>query len=131
MLSIFIRGRSWFKDKVHTSRNKRRCGLTALFGHASGDLEEDPGVADDHDDQRQQEEAGEGEHVVGCFLPVTVEAASGGALSEVGWIGDAHVVEDKYLLNFKKHLKKKKKKISIATEFSADMRQRACHFCVS
>lgn len=43
-------------------------GLTALFGHASGDVDEDAGVAEDHDDQRQQEEAGEGEHVVGCFL---------------------------------------------------------------
>lgn len=77
-----------------SSRKKRKRGLTALLGHASGDVDEDAGVADDHDEQRQQEEAAEGEHVVGGFLPVMLEAASGGALSEVGWVGDAHVVEN-------------------------------------
>lgn len=85
-----------------SSRTKRRRGLTALLGHASGDVDEDAGVADDHDEQREQEEAAEGEHVVGGFLPVMLEAASGGALSEVGWVGDAHVVKNEYLLHLRK-----------------------------
>lgn len=90
---------------AHYCRNKHRRELTALFRHAFGDLDEDPGVAGNHDNQRQQEEAGEGEHVVGCFLPVTVEASSGGALSKVCWIGDGHIVENKYLLNQKEIIK--------------------------
>lgn len=71
--------------------------LTAFLSHPLGDLDEDPGVADDHDDQWQQEEAAEGEHVVGSFLPVRQEAASGRALGEVRWVSDGHVVENEHL----------------------------------
>lgn len=73
------------------------CALTALFCHVLGDLEEDPGVADDHDGQWQQEEAAECEHVVSCFLPVRVEASPGGTLSEVCWVSNGHVVENEHL----------------------------------
>ena len=71
--------------------------LTALFRHPVGDLDEDPCVAGDHHDQWQQEEAAEGEHVVGSFLPVSDEAAPRGALSKVGWICDGHIVENEHL----------------------------------
>lgn len=60
-------------------------------------MDEDPAVAGDHDGQRQQEEPGEGEHVVGRFLPVSDEAPPSGALSEVCWIGNRHVVENEDL----------------------------------
>lgn len=89
-----------FNAFVETSRLSS--GLTALFCHPFGDLDEDPGVADNHDDKRQQEEAGEGEHVVGRFLPVSDEASPSGALSKVRWIGDGHIVENEHLLNLKK-----------------------------
>lgn len=72
-----------------------------------GYLDEDPGVADDHDDERQQEEAGEGEHVVGCFLPVSDKAPPGGALGKVCWEGDGNIVENEHLLKqnkTKKHI---------------------------
>lgn len=75
------------------------CELTVSCCHPFGDLDEDPGVADDHHDQRQQEEAGEGEHVVSCFLPVGEEAAPSGALSEVCRIRDGHVMENEHLWN--------------------------------
>ena len=71
--------------------------LTVLFCHLLGDLDEDPGVADDHNGQRQQEEAGEGEHVVGSFLPVSDEASPGGALGEVCWTGNGHFMENEHL----------------------------------
>lgn len=71
--------------------------LTSSFSHPFGDLDKDPGVADDHDDQRQQEEAGEGEHVVSCFLPVHDKAPPGGALSEVCWVSDGHIMENEHL----------------------------------
>lgn len=73
--------------------------LTALFCHPLGDLDEDPGVADNHYDQRQQEEAGEGKHVVGRFLPVSDEAPPSGALSKVCRIGDGHITENEHLQN--------------------------------
>lgn len=60
-------------------------------------MDEDPGVADDHNGQWQQEEPGEGEHVVGSFLPVSDEASSCGALSEVCWIGNGHIMENEHL----------------------------------
>ena len=65
--------------------------------HLLGDLDEDPGVADDHYDQWQQEEAREGEHVVGSFLPVGDKAPPCGALSKVGWICDGHIMENEHL----------------------------------
>lgn len=73
------------------------CALTASIFHVLGDLDEDPGVTDDHDGQWQQEEAAKCEHVVGSFLPVRVEASSGCALSEVGRIGNGHVVKNEHL----------------------------------
>lgn len=82
--------------------NTRLCGgLTVLFGHPFGDLDEDPGVADDHYDQRQQEQAGEGEHVVGRLLPVSDKAPPSGALSKVRRIGDGHIVENEHLWSSK------------------------------
>lgn len=65
--------------------------------HSFGDLKEDPGVAGDHDDQRQQEKAGEGEHVVGGFVPARQETPAGGALGEVLRKDDGHTVKDEYL----------------------------------
>lgn len=62
-------------------------------------LHEDPGVAGDHDDERQQEEAAEGEHVVGRLLPVGHKAPPGGALGEVCREGDGDVVENEHLWN--------------------------------
>lgn len=73
------------------------CALTASICHALGDLDEDPGVTDDHDGQRQQEEAAECEHVVGRFLPASVKASPGCALSEVCWIRNGHVVKNDHL----------------------------------
>lgn len=71
--------------------------LTALFCHPLRDLDEDPGVADNHYDQRQQEEAREGEHVVGCLLPVSDEASSSGTLSKVCRVCDGHIMENEHL----------------------------------
>lgn len=71
--------------------------LTVSFGHAFGDLYQDAGIAGDHHDQRHQEEADEGEHVVDSFLPVPGEAAKGGALSKVLRNRDGHVAEYKHL----------------------------------
>lgn len=91
---------------IHTSavcsdhpRSRHSGQLTVLFCHPFGDLDEDPGVADNHNNQRQEEEAGEREHVVCCFLPVSDKAPSSGALSKVGWIGDGHIVENEHLWN--------------------------------
>lgn len=84
---------SMFSPTKHTLS----CELTVLFCHPFGDLDEDPGVADNHYDQWQQEEAGEGEHVVGCFLPVSDKAPPSGALSKVCWIGDGHIMENEHL----------------------------------
>lgn len=60
-------------------------------------MDKDPGVADDHYDQWQQEEAAECKHIVSSFLPVSDKAPPRGALSEVGWIRDGHVVENEHL----------------------------------
>lgn len=73
--------------------------LTALFCHLFGDLNKDPGVANNHNNQRQQEETTEGKHVVSSFLPVRNEASPGGALSEVCWIGNGHIMENEHLLD--------------------------------
>lgn len=71
--------------------------LTVVLSQSFGDLTEDPGVAGDHDDQRQQEQAGEGEHVVGRLVPVPDETSTRGALSEVLGVDDGHVVKKEHL----------------------------------
>lgn len=76
---------------------KQQIVLTVVLLHSFGDLKEDPGVAGDHDDQRQQEKAGEGEHVVGGFVPACQETPTGGALGEVLRKDDGHTVKDEYL----------------------------------
>lgn len=58
---------------------------------------EDPGVAGDHDDQRQQEQAGKGEHVVGRLMPMRGEASPRGALGELLRMDDGHVVKQEDL----------------------------------
>lgn len=73
------------------------CELTVVLFQPFGDLAEDPGVAGDHDDQRQQEQAEEREHVVGCFMPASDETSTCGALSEGLRMDDGHVVEKKKL----------------------------------
>lgn len=73
--------------------------LTVVFFQSFGDLAEDPGVAGDHDDQRQQEQAGESKHVVGCFIPVSDKAAPSCALREVLRMDDGHIVKKKHLRN--------------------------------
>lgn len=93
MHHLFLMHSSMFSPTKHTLS----CELTVLFCHPFGDLDEDPGVADNHYDQWQQEEAGEGEHVVGCFLPVSDKAPPSGALSKVCWIGDGHIMENEHL----------------------------------
>lgn len=71
--------------------------LTVIPCHAAGYLDKDPRVAVDHDDQRQEEEAHKGEHVVEGLLPVLDKTAVGGALGEVLWDCDGHIVEYKHL----------------------------------
>lgn len=73
---------------------KRR---TVVAGHAAGDLHQNPCVAEDHDDQRQQEQAHKREHVVDGLLPVLDKAAVGGALGEVLWHRNGDIVEDEDL----------------------------------
>lgn len=79
-----------------------RCGfaaaqLTVPPGHAARYLNQNSCVAEDHDDQRQEEEAHKGEHVVDGLLPALVKAAVGGALGEVLRDGDGHIVKNKNL----------------------------------
>lgn len=57
--------------------------LTEAGAHAPGDLQEDAHIAAEHDEQRQQEEAGEAQHVVEGLVPGLGEAAARGALGEV------------------------------------------------
>lgn len=71
--------------------------LTAGLLHPARDGGEDAAVAEHHDEQRQQEEAGEGEHVVERLLPVRREAAHRGALHEAPGPRPAHRVEDERL----------------------------------
>lgn len=54
-------------------------------------------VTEDHDDQRQKEEAHKGEHVVDSLLPVLVKTAISGALGEILWDCDGHIVKYKHL----------------------------------
>lgn len=71
--------------------------LTVTPGHAAGYLNKDSRVTEDHDDQRQEEEAHEGEHVVEGLLPVLDKTAVGGALGEVLRDCDGHIVKYKHL----------------------------------
>ncbi len=71
---------------------------TVSFGHPLRDLHQDPCIAADHDGQRYQEEANESKHIVDGLLPVFDKAPSSGALSEIGWHRDGHVVKQEHLL---------------------------------
>lgn len=71
--------------------------LTFVLFQSFGDLTEDPGVAGDHDDQRQQEQAGKSEHVVGRFMPVSEETFMCCTLSEVLGMEDGHTVKKENL----------------------------------
>lgn len=71
--------------------------LTVTAGHAAGYLNEDSRVAEDHDDQREQEEAHKGEHVVEGLLPVLDKTPMSGALGEVLRNCDGHIVKYEHL----------------------------------
>lgn len=71
--------------------------LTVTPGHSAGYLNKDSRVTEDHDDQRQEEEAHKGEHVVEGLLPVLDKTAVGGALGEVLRDCDGHIVKYKHL----------------------------------
>lgn len=77
------------------SENKNT--LTVTPGHAAGYLHQDSCVTEDHDDQRQEEEARKGEHVVEGLLPVLDKTPMGGALGEVLRDCDGYIVKYKYL----------------------------------
>lgn len=76
---------------------ERRSALTAGVLHPARDGGEDAAVAEHHDEQGQEEEAGEGEHVVERLLPVCPEAAHRGALHEAPGPRPPHRAEDKRL----------------------------------
>ena len=99
-------------DSIHDSILVENTRLTVPTSHAAGYLHEDSSVAEDHDDQRQEEEAHEGEHVVERLLPVLHEAAAGCALGEVLWDCDGHVV--KY-----KHLREKRRTVLLSNELQS------------
>lgn len=67
--------------------------LTPVFFQTIGDGTENPAVTCDHDGQRQQEQAAEGEHVVGRLVPVNQEALVRCALGELHRVGNGHTVE--------------------------------------
>lgn len=67
--------------------------LTTVLFQTFGDGTENPAVARDHDSQRQQEQAAEGEHVVGRLMPVNQEALVRCALGELHRMGNGHTVE--------------------------------------
>lgn len=48
---------------------KEKKELTAVFSHFPGDLKQYPGVAGDHDEEWEEEEEGEGKHVVKSLVP--------------------------------------------------------------
>lgn len=72
-------------------------GLTVISSHAAGYLNKDSCVTEDHNDQRQEEEAHKGEHVVEGLLPALDKTAMGGALGKVFWDCDGHIVKYKHL----------------------------------
>lgn len=71
--------------------------LTVTPGHAAGYLNKDPCVTGDHDDQREEEEAHKGEHVIDGLLPVLDKTAMSGALGKILRNCDGHVVKDEHL----------------------------------
>lgn len=70
---------------------------TVSPSHAAGYLNKDSCVAEDHDDQRKEEEAHKSEHVVEGLLPALHKTAMGGALSEVLWDCDGYIVKYEHL----------------------------------
>lgn len=48
---------------------KEKKELTAVFSHFPGDLKQYSGVAGDHDEEWEEEEEGEGKHVVKSLVP--------------------------------------------------------------
>lgn len=56
---------------------------TFALKHLPIDLDEDVGVAETHDKQRENIECHEMEHVVDCLLPAVLEASMRHTLSEV------------------------------------------------
>lgn len=78
--------------------------LTVILGHAAGYLDEDSCVTEDHDDQRQEEEAHKVENVVEGLLPVLDKAAVGGALGEILRDCDGHLVKNKHLREITKRV---------------------------
>lgn len=77
--------------------------LTVIPSHATGYLNKDSCVAEDHDGQRQEEEAHKREHVVEGLLPALDKTAMGGALGEVLWDRDGYIVKYKHLDLKKRH----------------------------
>lgn len=71
--------------------------LTTGVLHPARDGGKDAAVAEHHDEQRQEEEAGEGEHVVERLLPVCPEAAHRRTLHKTAGLQPAHRAEDKRL----------------------------------
>ncbi len=84
-------------DADPSAELQTRLELTVVLFQSFGDLTEDPGVAGDHDGQRQQEQAGKSEHVVGRFMPVSGKTPTCGTLSEVLRVDDGHIVKKEYL----------------------------------
>lgn len=82
---------------IFTADGVENVRLTVTPSHAAGYLNEDSCVTEDHDDQRQEEEAHEGEHVVEGLLPVLDKTSVGGALGEVLGDCDGHIVKYKHL----------------------------------
>lgn len=91
MVYILITEVNWFTE-IQTPFE-----LTVVLFQSFGDLTEDPCVAGDHDDQRQQEQAGKSEHVVARFMPVSDKTSTCGTLSEVLGKDDGHIVKNKHL----------------------------------
>lgn len=84
-------------QKMYFDCSENKNTLTVTPGHAAGYLHQDSCVTEDHDDQRQEEEARKGEHVVEGLLPVLDKTPMGGALGEVLRDCDGYIVKYKYL----------------------------------
>lgn len=84
-------------DTTCPTHSQLQLELTLILLQSFGDLTEDPAVTGDHDGQRQQEQAGEGEHVVGRLMPVSEETLVCRALGELCRMGDGHTVEKQHL----------------------------------
>lgn len=84
-------------SKINLTAVTGNLRLTVAPRYAARYLNQDSRVAEDHDDQRQEEEAHEGEHVVEGLLPVLDKTPMGGALGEVLGDCDGYVVKYKHL----------------------------------